>query len=186
MQTSSPSPSIFRASFFQRVLSFVIFCGCWFSCMSMLRQVVEKLPSLWTQAHFLKLQGESTSFLYSSIGILAISGLMSMVILVLSVIFLILVETTQVVIDDVGITVQHHLIPSWLSRQLGGGRLTWRRIVRLQRKFFLFQLKAESDPEIPEPLRVLQIHFVLVEYLEELITIIVNKSPHLKWTDAHD
>jgi len=186
MQTSSPSPSIFRASFFQRSLSFVIFCGCWLSSMSMLRQVAEKLPSLWTQVHFLKLEGESASFLYGSIGILAISGLASLVVLLLSLLFLILMETTQVVIDDIGITVQHHLIPLWLSRQLGGGRLTWKRIVRLKRNFFLFQLKAEPDPETPGSLKVLRIHFVLVEYLEELITIIVNKSPHLKWTDPSD
>ncbi len=154
--------------------------------MSMLSQIIERLPFLWTQVHFLKLQGESPGFLYGSIGILIVSGLLSVVILILSIIFLILVETTQVVIDDIGITIQHQVIPAWLSKRLGGGRLTWKRIVRLQRKFFLFHLSAEIDQEIPESLAVLRIHFVLVEYLEELITIIVNKSPHLRWTDTND
>ncbi|MFM8234233.1 MAG: hypothetical protein ACKN9J_03995 [Holophagaceae bacterium] len=154
--------------------------------MSMLGQVVEKLPSLWTQVHFLKLQGESPEFLYGSISLLAVSGVTSVVVLVLSLLFLILVETTQVVIDDLGITVQHHFIPAGLSRYLGGGRLPWKQIVKLRRRFFLFQLHAEPDPETPHSLKVLQIHFVLVDYLEELITIIVNKSPRLTWTDGHD
>ncbi|MBK7292489.1 MAG: hypothetical protein IPI84_01490 [Holophagaceae bacterium] len=44
-----------------------------------------------------------------------------------------MVEGSQVLVDDLGLSVEHGALPTPLARQLGAGRLLWKQVSRLER-----------------------------------------------------
>lgn len=63
---------------------------------------------------------------------------------------------------------------------LGAGRLTWKQISRLYRRGPLFVLRGGSGEGPPGPDRV---RFLLVEDLERLVHLILERSPNLRFPD---
>jgi hypothetical protein len=92
---------------------------------------------------------------------------------------LLMVEGSQVLVDELGIAVEHNALPAPLGRKLGAGRLAWKRITRLERSgpFFVLRGGGEPAPDFPrDPV----LRFLMVDELERLVLTILERSPNLK------
>jgi len=108
------------------------------------------------------------------------------VLLLLSVLALVLVEGSQVLVDELGIAVDLGGLPGFLSRRLGAGRLTWKDITGIGKGHFFFVLQGGGSPEdaaLPATRRPPILRFLVVDELERLILLIIERSPNLRFKD---
>jgi hypothetical protein len=92
-----------------------------------------------------------------------------------------MVEGSQVMVDELGLAVEHNALPTILARRLGAGRLPWKRVSRLERSGPFFVLRGGvSEPGSPKDPTL---RFLLVDELERLILTILERSPNLKHED---
>ena len=70
------------------------------------------------------------------------------------------------------------------GNRLGAGRLAWKRVASIQRKAFFFVLKGNADGP-PEPGELLDrdLRFLLVDQLERLVLMVMEKSPNIRMGD---
>ncbi len=93
-------------------------------------------------------------------------------------------EGCQVVADELGIAVDLAALPGPLARRLGAGRLPWKHVTALRRKGPFFVLlgherkPGESGPEDPV------LRFLMVEEMERLVLLILERSPHLRFEEG--
>ncbi len=92
---------------------------------------------------------------------------------------LLLVEGSQVLVDELGLAVEHNALPAPLARKLGAGRLLWKRIARLEHSGPFFVLRGGGEPGHAGP-KDPTLRFLMVDQLERLILIILERSPNLK------
>ncbi|MBS1784252.1 MAG: hypothetical protein JST24_02350 [Acidobacteria bacterium] len=179
--TELGTPLVFRASSTQRVMAFLIFAGSWLAGVRAITDVVHRVPGLHFALQAARAADEPTALLWtlflSSFLVAALAGAL----LLISLLFLLLVEGTQVTLDPIGIAVENFALPAPLARKLGAGRLAWKRVAALDRKGFFFVLKgnAGGPPEPGEPLDR-DLRFLLVDQLERLVLMIFEKSPNLR------
>lgn len=123
------------------------------------------------------LTGLLWTLLILSLGAAALAGAL----LLFSLIFLVLVETTQVTQDPLGLSVDIPALPGPLARRLGAGRLAWKRISALERRGFFFVLKGNAGGP-PEPGELLDrdLRFLVVDQLERLVLMILEQSPNIR------
>ncbi len=177
------SPLVFRPSFAQRAMAVLLFAGSWVVGARALTQILEHLPNLRLGLQVAELAGEPTWSFYvamvASVGALVAGGL-----LLLGTLFcLLLVEGSQVLLDDLGIAVEHNALPPYLARKLGAGRLTWKRVSCIEQRGFFFILRGGGEPlqplERPDP----TLRFLMVDELERLVLMVLERSPNLKHED---
>ncbi len=94
---------------------------------------------------------------------------------------LLMVEGSQVLVDDLGLSVEHNALPVPLARRLGAGRLLWKQVARLERSGPFFALRGGGDPDSlrKDP----DLRFLMVDQLERLVLMILERSPNLKHED---
>ncbi|HEX9009065.1 MAG TPA: hypothetical protein VF804_01770 [Holophagaceae bacterium] len=177
------SPLVFRPSFAQRAMAALLFAGSWLVGVRALAQILEHLPALHLGLEVAELNGEPTWSFYvamvAAVGALVAGGLL----LVGTLLGLLLVEGSQVLVDDLGIAVEHNALPQFLARRMGAGRLPWKRISRIERKAFLFILRGGGEPgQALEP-RDPDLRFLMVDQLERLVLMVMERSPNLKHGD---
>jgi hypothetical protein len=107
--------------------------------------------------------------------------------LLLSILGLILIEGTQVLVDEVGITVEHAGLPRTLGARLGAGHLPWKQVLRLEKGKVFFILKGGLPDGEPSDLLTQHyarttLKFLLVDELERLILIVLERSPNLTFS----
>jgi hypothetical protein len=92
-----------------------------------------------------------------------------------------MVEGSQVMVDELGLSVDHNALPAPLARRLGAGRLLWKHVTRLERSgpFFVLRGGGGEPGSVKDP----TLRFLLVDELERLILTILERSPHLKHED---
>jgi hypothetical protein len=185
---SATSPLIFRPSLAQRALAVLLCAGSWLvgiRAMSFLMNAVQGLATILHQSLAL---GEPTSRLWLvlivSLALCLIAGLL----LLCSTLGLLLIEGTQVMVDEMGITVDHAGLPRPLARRLGAGHLPWKYVVRMEKGRIFFLLKGGVPPQ--EPVSELAsghgrttLKFLMVDELERLVLVIMEKSPNLTFKD---
>ena len=108
--------------------------------------------------------------------------------LVLSLTAMLLVEGTQVFVDEMGIAVECLAVPRRLARWLGAGRLAWKEIHSLEKHRLFFVLrsggeKAPSETSLKAADRPPVLRFLLVDELERLILMILERSPNLRFEE---
>ena len=178
------TPLVFRASFAQRAMAVLIFAGSWLAGVRAIADVVKRLPDLHFALQAARAADEPTGLLWTlfalSLGAAALAGAL----LLFSLIFLVLVETTQVTLDPLGLAVDIPALPGPLARRLGAGRLAWKRVSALERKGFFFVLKGNAGGP-PEPGELLDrdLRFLVVDQLERLVLMILEKSPNIRVED---
>jgi hypothetical protein len=93
-----------------------------------------------------------------------------------------MVEGSQVMIDELGLSVEHNALPAPLARKFGAGRLLWKRISRLERSGPFFVLRGGGEPGRQSP-KDPTLRFLMVDELERLVLTILERSPNLKHED---
>lgn len=173
------SPLVFRPSFAQRSMAVLLFAGSWLVGVRALAQILERLPVLRASLKVAAAASEPTwSFwiaITAAIGAVVAGGLL----LIGTLLGLLLVEGSQVLVDELGLSVEHNALPAPLARKLGAGRLLWKRISRVERSGPFFVLRGGGDPGQSGP-QDPTLRFLMVDELERLVLMVLERSPNLK------
>jgi len=164
-------------------MAMLLFAGSWLVGVRALAQILEHLPNLRIGLQVAELSGEPTWSYYVAM-VAAIGAMVAGSILLLATLFgLLMVEGSQVLVDDLGIAVEHNALPPSLARRLGAGRLLWKRVSRIQRKGFFFILRGGGEPSRPGEPKDPTLRFLMVDELERLVLTVLERSPNLKHED---
>ena len=184
---SVATPLVFRPSAAQRTLGVLLFAGSWLVGIRALFLLINNMPHLTATLRQAAAMGEPTLALWFWMALSILLCFAGGVLLFLSLVGLILIEGTQVLVDEVGITVEHGGLPRPLARRLGAGHLPWKHLVRLEKGKIFFILQGGLPPGEPvDSLLALNtpptLQFMLVDELERLIHIILERSPNLTFS----
>lgn len=179
---SAGSPLVFRPSFAQRAMAMLLFAGSWLVGVRALAQILDRLPVLRASLKVAEAAGDPTWSFWIAI-VAAFGAVVAGSLLLLgTLIGVLMVEGSHVLVDELGLSVEHNALPAPLARRLGAGRLPWKRVSRLERSgpFFVLRGGGESGPVgSTDPV----LRFLLVEELERLILTILERCPNLKHED---
>jgi len=182
------TPLIFRPSIAQRAAALLLFAGSWLVGVRGLMHLIQNMPRLLAMIRLAEVSDEPTwrlwTALVSSVAACGAGG----VLLMLSLLFLLLIEGTQVLVDEVGLSVELGSLPGILGRRLGAGRLSWKQVASLEKGRFFFILRngGEQDPEKNlEPAPKVTLRFLVVDHLDRLVLTILERSPNLRFEDRN-
>lgn len=179
---SAGSPLVFRPSFAQRAMAMLLFAGSWLVGVRALAQIMERLPVLRASLKVAESAGEPTWSFWIAVTA-AIGAVVAGSLLLLGTLVCVLtVEGSQVLVDDLGLSVEHNALPAPLARKLGAGRLLWKQVSRIERSGPFFVLRGGAEPPHhgrKDP----TLRFLLVDELERLVLTILERSPNLKHED---
>lgn len=185
---STATPLVFRSSVAQRTLAGLLFAGSWIVGIRLLVLFVHNLPRMLAALRLAQVSEEPTVLLWISLVASVTACLVGGILLVLSLTALLLVEGTQVFVDEMGISVECLAVPRRFARWLGAGRLSWKEIHSLEkhRLFFVIRSGGEEGPgttSIKTAIRPPVLRFLLVDELERLILMILERSPNLRFEE---
>ncbi len=149
--------------------------------MASLLQQMPRLNAIIVQA---RSAGEDPwmAWLFMTLAIAAV--LAGGVLLLASILGLVIMEGTQVLVDQLGITVELAYLPATFGQWLGAGRLPWRHVGALRRTgpfFVILGNGRNPDEQSMEPLPPLR--FLVVDELERLVNLILERSPNISFKE---
>ena len=160
-------------------MAMLLFAGSWLVGVRALAQILERLPVLRASLKVAEGAGEPTWSFWIAV-IAAIGAVVAGSLLLLGTLLgVLMVEGSQVLVDDLGLSVEHNALPMPLARKLGAGRLPWKRISRLEHSGPFFVLRGGGEPGTSGPDDP-NLRFLLVDELERLVLTILERSPNLK------
>jgi hypothetical protein len=186
---STATPLVFRPSLAQRSLTGLLFAGSWIVGIRLLVLLIQNLPRMHAVLKLAQVSDEPTAMLWVSLIASVTACLLGGLLLVLSLTAMLLVEGTQVFVDEMGIAVESLAVPRRFARWLGAGRLTWKEIRTLEKHRLFFVLRSGGEEEDQETVslkaanRPPVLRFLLVDELERLILMILERSPNLHFEE---
>jgi hypothetical protein len=183
---STATPLVFRPSVAQRSLVGLLFAGSWVVGIRLLILLIHNLPRMHANLRLAQASAEPTAWIWVGLGAAVTACLLGSLLLVLSLMAMLLVEGTQVLVDEMGISVEYLAVPRRFARWIGAGRLGWKEISTLEkhRLFFVLRGGGEPDPKASPKTTITQaltLRFLLVDELERLILLILERSPNLRF-----
>lgn len=180
------SPLVFRPSVAQRAAALLLFAGSWLVGVRGLVYVIQQMPRLLALLRMAEASSEPTFRLWVALVSSVAACVAGGILLLLSILFLLLIEGTQVLVDETGLSVELSPLPGPLARRMGAGRLAWKQVGALEKGRFFFILRGGGDPEGPKlpdqgPDPVLR--FLVVDQLDRLVLTILERSPNLRFRD---
>jgi len=173
------SPLVFRASPAQRATALILALGCLLVSGRGMSLMIQNFPSMWYQLKLAQSQaGEPTFFIWASLAAACLAMLISAIVLVLVIVMFLLIEGTNILTDELGISVECQLLPQPIAKRLGAGRILWTDVTKIERRRMYFVLYGQEKPE--NPLNNAMIKFLLADQLDRLIFLIIDRSPNLK------
>jgi hypothetical protein len=161
----------------------LLFAGSWLVGVRGVAALVHELPRLRWAIRAAEAASEPVGWLWLQAVIVVGVCIAAGVVLVVTLLALLLMVGSQVLVDELGLAVEHQSLPMPLSRRLGAGRLPWKRVAALERQgpFFVIRGGGESDPAslVEDPV----LRFLLVEDLERLILLVMERSPNLRFKE---
>jgi hypothetical protein len=140
---------------------------------------MERLPILRASLKVAESAGEPTWSFWIAVAAAFGAVVAGSLLLLGTLLGVLMVEGSQVLVDELGLAVEHNALPAPLARKFGAGRLLWKQVSRLERSGPFFLLRGGGDPgdggRKDPNLRIL-----LVDELERLILTILERSPNLK------
>ena len=103
------------------------------------------------------------------------------ILLLASILGLVLIEGTQVMVDQLGVTVDLDYLPGTFARKLGAGRIPWKRVGGLRHSGPFFVILGDGcspDQKIREE-DLPTLRFLVVDELERLVNHILERSPNI-------
>ena len=187
---STATPLVFRPSVAQRSLTGLLFVGSWIVGIRLMVAFLHSLPRMYAALRFAQASGEPATLVWVSLAASVSACAVGGVLLVLSLAAMLVVEGTQVMVDELGITVECLAVPRRLARRLGAGRLSWKEIRTLEKHRLFFVLHGggeDPDPAARTPRQRAGkppvIRFLLVDELERLVLTILERSPNLRFEE---
>lgn len=185
---STATPLVFRASVAQRSLTGLLFAGSWIVGIRLLVLLIQNLPRMHAALKLAQASAEPTTLMWVSLIASVTACLLGGLLLVLSLTAMLVVEGTQVMVDELGIAVECLAVPRRFARWLGAGRLNWKEIRTLEKHRFFFVLRSGGEEASPEDSikaanRPPALRFLLVDELERLILTILERSPNLHFEE---
>ncbi len=185
---STSSPLVFRPSLAQRALAVLLCAGSWLVGIRAVGMLVNAVQGLATLLHQALALGGPTTRLWLVLALSLVLCLVGGLLLLCSTVGLFLIEGTQVLVDEMGVTVDHAGLPRPLARRLGSGHLPWKYVASLEKGRIFFILRGGLPPqEPPSDLAAatarINLRFLMVDELERLVLIILEKSPNLTFKD---
>jgi len=180
------TPLIFRPSLVQRAVALLLFAGSWLVGVRGLVQVVQYTPRLLAAIRMAEFNAEPTFRLWVALITSGAACVAGGILLLLSILFLLFIEGTHVLVDELGVAVELGPIPGALARRLGAGRLTWKQVGHLEKGRFFFILRGGGDLEDKPDLAQRKepvLRFLVVDQLDRLILTILERSPNLRFKD---
>jgi len=176
---SAGSPLVFRPSFAQRAMAMLLFAGSWLVGVRALAQIMERLPVLRASLKVAEAAGDPTWSFWVAVTAAFGAVVVGSFLLLGTLVGVLMVEGSQVLVDELGLSVEHSALPSPLARRFGAGRLLWKQVSRLERSGPFFVLRGGGEPSAhlrKDP----TLRFLLVDELERLVLTILERSPNLK------
>jgi hypothetical protein len=160
-------------------MAMLLFAGSWMVGVRALAQIMERLPILRASLKVAESAGEPTWSFWIAVAAAFGAVVAGSLLLLGTLLGVLMVEGSQVLVDELGLAVEHNALPAPLARKFGAGRLLWKQVSRLERSGPFFLLRGGGDPgdggRKDPNLRIL-----LVDELERLILTILERSPNLK------
>jgi hypothetical protein len=163
-------------------MAMLLFAGSWLVGVRALAQILERLPILRASLRVAESAGEPTWSFWVAITAALGAVVAGSLLLLGTLLGVLMLEGSQVLVDDLGLSVEHNALPAPLARKFGAGRLLWKRVSRLERSGPFFVLRGGGEPGYagpPDP----NLRILLVDELERLILTIFERSPNLKLED---
>ena len=184
---SIATPLVFRPSLAQRTLTALLCAGSWLVGLRAMVLLVHNLPRLAANLRLASAQGEPTTLLWLTLILSVLLCLAGGLLLLFSALGVVLIEGTHVLVDELGITVDHAGLPRPLARRLGAGHLPRKQVSRLEKGRIFFILKGAPPPGEPAASLLAvnaksTLKFLLVDELERLILIIMERSSNLTFS----
>ena len=184
---STTSPLVFRPSLAHRTLAALLCAGSWVVGIRGLVLLVNHLPKLMTNLRLATAAGEPTGLIWTGIVVSVLLCLVGGILLLFATLGLVLIEGTHITVDEIGITVEHAGLPRAVAVRLGSGHLPWKHVTRLEKGEIFFILKGglptgESSTSITAHYAKSTLKFLLVDELERLILIILERSSNLTFS----
>lgn len=176
---SAGSPLVFRPSFAHRAMAVLLFAGSWLVGVRALAQILERLPVLRASLKVAEAAGEPTWSFWIAVTAAIGAVVAGSLLLIGTLLGVLMVEGSQILVDDLGLSVEHNALPAPLARKLGAGRLLWKRVSRLERSGPFFVLRGGGEAGLSGP-KDPNLRFLLVDELERLVLMILERSPNLK------
>lgn len=185
---STTTPLVFRPSVAQRSVVGLLFAGSWIVGIRVLVDLIQDFPRMHAAIQLAKVSNEPTVWLWVSLGAGLAACALGGVLLVVSLLVMLLVEGTQVLTDELGIAVEYLAVPRSLARRFGAGRLTWKEIGGLEKHRLFFVLRSQPERQgdhdsIREASRPPVLRFLMVDELERLVLLIIERSPNLRFEE---
>jgi len=179
---STSTPLVFRPSLAQRTVSALLCAGSWIVGIRTLALLLENLPRLHWSLRQAQMAGDPTTWLWVVLVAAITACLAGGVLLLLALLVLVLVEGSQVLVDELGIAVDLGGLPGFLARRLGAGRLVWKDVAAFEKGNFFFVLRGSSESSALAA-KPTMLRFLLVDELERLVLLILERSPNLRFRE---
>ncbi len=163
-------------------MAMLLFAGSWLVGVRALAQIMERLPVLRASLKVAESAGEPTWSFWIAVTAAIGAVVAGSILLLGTLVGVLMVEGSQVFVDDLGLSVEHNALPAPLARRFGAGRLLWKQVSRIERSGPFFILRGGGDPvrlDQKDP----NLRFLLVDELERLVLTILERSPNLKHDD---
>jgi hypothetical protein len=160
-------------------MAMLLFAGSWMVGVRALAQIMERLPILRTSLKVAQSAGEPTWSFWIAVTAAVGAVVAGSLLLLGTLLGVLMVEGSQVLVDELGLAVEHNALPAPLARKFGAGRLLWKQISRIERSGPFFLLRGGGDPGSKGP-KDPNLRILLVDELERLILTILERSPNLK------
>jgi hypothetical protein len=170
----------------QRAVAALLWVGSWVVGVQCFTLLVEHFPRILALLRAAEAAQEPELLYWAQLGALVLGAVLAGVVLVASTLGLLLVEGLQVMADELGIAVELFTLPGPLARRLGAGRLPWKHVTALERRGPFFVLRGHgrtpgsSSP--PDPV----LRFLMVDEMERLVLMVLERSPHLRFEEDGD
>lgn len=183
---STATPLVFRPSPLQRTLALLLCTGSWLVGGRALASLLEQMPLLRQVIVQSRSTGDEPWIAWLLLVLAILAVLMAGILLLASILGLLLMEGTQVFVDELGIAVELAYLPRGFAHWLGAGRIPWKQVGTVKRSGPLFVILADGGDstsvrdslETPPPVR-----FLVVDEIERLVNLILERSPHISFKD---
>ncbi len=182
MNTSTPL--VFKPSHLHRTMALLLCSGSWLVGARALASLWQEMPRLHSIIVEARSAGEDPwlAWLLMTLSIAAV--LIGGLLLVASILGLLIIEGTQVLVDELCISVELAYLPGPLAHWLGAGRLPWRHVSAIRRSGPFFIIMGDGrNPEDSEIQTLDPIRFLMVDELERLVNLVIERSPNLSFKD---
>lgn len=181
---STATPLVFRPSPLQRTLALLLCAGSWMVGARALASLLEQMPLLHAVIVQARAVGDDPwmAWLLMTLAIAAV--LVAGILLLTSILGLILMEGTQVFVDELGIAVELAYLPRGFAHWLGAGRIPWKQVGTLTRSGPLFVILGDGRDTHEASIEPLSpVRFLVVDEIERLVNLILERSPNISFKD---